>query len=42
MLACDYFSVDTVLFRRPYVLVFVYHDTRLDRIAGVTANPVAD
>jgi len=36
---CD---VDTVLLRRLYVLVFIHHDTRLVRIAGVTANPVAD
>jgi len=36
---CD---VDTVLLRRLYVLVFIHHDTRLVRIAGITANPVAD
>ena len=41
-MACDFFHVDTVLLRRLYVLVFIHHDTRLVRIAGVTANPVTD
>jgi hypothetical protein len=41
MMACDFFSVDTVLLRRLYVLVFIDLDTRLLRVAGVTANPVA-
>ena len=40
LMACDFFSADTVLLRRPYVLVFIHHDTRLLRIAGVTAKPV--
>ena len=31
-----------MLLRRLYVLVFIHHDTRLVRIAGVTAKPVAD
>ncbi len=42
LMACDFFSVDTVLLRRLYVLVFIHHDTRHVRIAGVTAKPVAD
>ena len=41
-MACDFFHVDTVLLKRLYVLVFIDHDTRLIRIAGITANPVAD
>ncbi len=41
-MACDFFHVDTVLLRRLYVLVFIHHDTRLVRIAGVTATPSAD
>lgn len=39
IVACDFFSVDTVLLRRLYVLVFIELDTRLLRLAGVTANP---
>jgi transposase InsO family protein len=42
LMACDFFHVDTVLLRRLYVLVFIHHDTRLVRIAGITTNPVAD
>jgi putative transposase len=42
LMACDFFHVDTVLLRRLYVLVFIHHDSRLVRIAGVTAKPVAD
>ena len=41
-MACDFFSVDTVRFRRLYVLVFIDHETRLVRIAGATAKPVTD
>jgi putative transposase len=42
LMACDFFHVDTVLLRRLYVLVFIHHETRLVRIAGVTAKPAAD
>ena len=42
LIACDFFHVDTVLLRRLYVLVFIDHDSRFVRIAGVTAKPVAD
>jgi hypothetical protein len=41
MMACDFFHIDTVLLRRLYVLVFIHHDTRLVRIAGITSDPVA-
>ena len=41
LMACDFFTVDTVLLRRLYVLFFIHHDTRLVRIVGVSANPVA-
>jgi hypothetical protein len=42
LMACDLFLVDTVLLRRLYVLVFIHHETRLVRIAGVTAKPISD
>jgi len=41
LIACDFFHVDTILLRRLYVLVFIHHDTRLVRIAGIMSNPVA-
>jgi putative transposase len=42
LLACDFFSVDTVRLRRLYVLFLIHHETRLVRIAGVTAKPATD
>jgi putative transposase len=42
LIACDFFSVDTVGLRRLYVLFFIDHDTRVVHLAGVTAKPVAD
>jgi putative transposase len=40
MLACDFFTVDTVLVRRLYVLFFIEIDTWRIYVSGVTANPV--
>jgi putative transposase len=40
MLACDFFTVDTVLLRRLYVLFFIELDTRRVYVTGITTNPV--
>ena len=39
MLACDFFTVDTVLLRRLYVLFFIELDTRRVYVSGITTNP---
>ena len=42
MLACDFFTVDTVLLRRLYVLFFIEVDTRKVYVSGITASPVGE
>jgi transposase InsO family protein len=42
MLACDFFTVDTVLLKRLYVLFFIELDTRRIYFAGITAKPAGE
>jgi putative transposase len=42
IIACDVFTVDTVLFRRLYALVFIELSTRQVYLAGVTPNPTGE
>ena len=42
IIACDFFTVETVLLRRLYVLVFIELATRKVYLAGVTANPTGE
>jgi len=39
IVACDFFTIDTVMLRRYYVLFFIELQTRRVRVAGITRNP---
>ena len=41
IVACDFFTVDTVLLWRLYLLFFIELDTRRVHLAGLTPNPNA-
>jgi hypothetical protein len=41
MVACDFRTVDTLLFTRQCVLVFIEPATRRLHVAGITAHPTA-
>ncbi|MEV0622618.1 helix-turn-helix domain-containing protein [Nonomuraea sp. NPDC050404] len=42
ILACDFFSVETVMLARLYCFAVVEHATRRVHVLGITANPSAD
>jgi putative transposase len=42
MLACDFFTVETLSLRRFYVLFFIELDSRRVHLAGCTTNPTGD
>jgi putative transposase len=42
IVACDFFTVDTVSLRRYYVLFFIEVETRRVHLAGITKNPTGD
>jgi putative transposase len=39
IVACDFFTIDTVMLRRYYLLFFIELDIRRVHVAGATANP---
>jgi len=42
VVACDFFTIDTVLFRRLYALVFIELSTRQVYLAGITPSPTGE
>ncbi|HEY5989131.1 MAG TPA: hypothetical protein VIV12_22530, partial [Streptosporangiaceae bacterium] len=39
IIACDFFTVDTITLKRLYVLIFIEHRTRRLHLASITAHP---
>jgi transposase InsO family protein len=42
IVACDFFTVETLFLRRFYVLFFIAHSSRRVWLAGCTANPTGE
>src|SRR6059036_2402517 len=42
IIACDFFTVETILLRRFYVLFFIAHASRRVWVAGCTRNPTGE
>src|SRR6266581_2619364 len=42
IVACDFFTVETILLRRFYVLFFIAHGSRRVWLAGCTTNPTGE
>jgi transposase InsO family protein len=42
IIACDFFTVETIMLRRFYVLVFIAHASRRVWLAGCTRNPTGE
>jgi transposase InsO family protein len=42
IIACDFFTVETILLRRFYVLFFIAHGSRRVWLAGCTRNPTGE
>jgi putative transposase len=42
IIACDFFTVETILLRRLYVLFFIAHASRRVWLAGCTRNPTGE
>ncbi len=40
VMACDFFTIDTVLLKRLYVFFFIELDSRRVQVTGITAHPV--
>jgi putative transposase len=42
VVACDFFTVETILLRRFYALIFIAHGSRRVWLAGCTRNPTGE
>src|SRR3954453_9733961 len=42
IIACDFFTVETILLRRFYVLFFIAHESRRVWLFGCTRNPTVE